>query len=90
MRVRVRFVGIPGKSEVAVECSGEVEEILEKLGEIHPDVFPKPREFLDRFLVMVEDESGRVTNIRLKEGLRTRLEEGERLVIMPPLTGGGF
>ena len=91
MKVRIRFIGVPGIQEREIEVDiddPEVKKAVERLCSIFPEIFPSPSSTFERFLILVEDSSGKTTNIRLKNGLKTKLEKEEKLVIMPPLTGG--
>jgi len=91
MKVRVKFLGIPGinVSEIEVEVEEpEVRYVMENICRIFPGVFSTPSSTLQRFLILIENERGKTTNIRLKNGINTFIKKGEAIVIMPPLTGG--
>jgi|GEM_PF-3942362 molybdopterin converting factor small subunit len=92
MKVTVRFIGIPGinvnSKKIFADDTPRVKELLEKVCEMFPEIFPSVDHIVDRFLVLIEDKQGKTTNIRLKDGLRTVINKGESLIVMPPLTGG--
>ncbi len=91
MKVRVKFLGIPGinVSQIEVEIEKpEVRDVIENICRIFPGVFSTPSSTLERFLILIEKEGGKTTNIRLKDGINTIIKKGEGIVIMPPLTGG--
>ncbi len=91
MKFRVKFLGIPGIRLSYIEVEVEkprVREVVDQLCKTFPEVFPSPSATFQRFLILVEDQKGKTTNIRLKNGSDTLLKENESLVIMPPLTGG--
>ena len=75
-----------GESQVAADGS-TVGDILESLGEAHPDtrsqLFSEDGE-LNRYVnVYLNDE-----DVRVLDGLETAIDDGDTVVILPAMAGG--
>lgn len=83
MKVRVKYLaaiadytGVP-EEEVEVDDGYTLEDLINKIRELHPDI----KRFEDRFTILVLVNG-------VNRGLDYRLKDGDRVALLPPVSGG--
>ena len=83
MKVKVKYLaaiadytGLP-EEEIEVDDGYTVKDLLNKIRELHPDL----KRFEDRFTILVLVNG-------VNRGLEYKLGDGDRVALLPPVSGG--
>ncbi len=83
MKVRVKYLaaiadytGVP-EEEIEIDDGYTLEDLLNKIRELHPEL----KKFEDRFTILVLVNG-------VNRGLDYRLGDGDRVALLPPVSGG--